>query len=81
MELIDRLTGQALVQCPAGRITGKLVVPFSQPITPTVVILALVAGGPDMVEIVSPPVRNRTIGAPAGPPSPPPHVRKVFVNA
>jgi len=81
LELIDRLTGQALVSCPAGRIIDRLVVPFSQPITPTVVILAVAAGGLDTVEIISPPVRNRTIGAPAGPPAPPPHVRKVFVNA
>ncbi|MEQ9490604.1 MAG: hypothetical protein RIM72_16605 [Alphaproteobacteria bacterium] len=81
LELIDRLTGQALVQCPAGRVTDTLTVPFAQPVTPTVVILTVAAGSKDTVEIVSPPVRNRTIGAPAGPPSPPPHVRKVFVNA
>lgn len=81
LELIDRLTGQALVECPAGRVIEKQVIPFPQPITPTVLILAIASGGADTIEIVSPPVRNRTIGAPAGPPKPPPHVRKVFVNA
>jgi len=81
LELIDRLNGQALVTCPSGRIKDTLVVPFPQPITPTVVILAIAADGRDTIEIVSPPVRNRTIGAPAGPPAPPPHVRKVFVSA
>lgn len=81
LDLIDRLTGQALTTCPAGRVVDKLVVPFPQPVTPTVVILTIAAGGPDTIEIVSPPVRNRSIGTPAGPPAPPPHVRKVFVSA